>query len=150
LDDLVIEGADHAGFEHLDGRHAPLGHHAAKAKPHAAHHANAIESAAQKITKPEAAERKQLGLGKFTSLEKRVQSQMVEKIARHRVELGLAGRRDDHAEVLGAPLELRLDGEGFELTDRIPGYEGFLSRLKDVGVLSCEIAARRIQCLDSP
>src|SRR5205823_4792711 len=67
--------------------------------------------------------------------------EMLEEVARHLVQLWLAGSRDDHAKVERIPLELGLHRERFHLLDRIPGQKRLLRRLKDIGVLGAEVTA---------
>jgi hypothetical protein len=84
---------------------------------------------------------------KLAPLHDRVDGEMLEEIARHLVQLGLARRRNDHAEVEGVALELRLHGERLDFFFRIPGDEHLLGGLQDVGVLGGEITAGGLRAI---
>src|SRR5262249_54294987 len=145
LDDLVIQGADNARLDDLDlgnsrliARHAPR--HAADAAKttDAPNTSDAAEiEAAAKAAHPKeiGIGRHQFGLRKLPLRHEGEHGEFLEEIAGHLVQLGLAWGRDDHAEVVGPALELRLDGEGFDFGLRVPGEKDFLTRLLHVLLL---------------
>src|SRR5262249_24087605 len=146
FDDLVIERADDAGFENLDLRLAWL--FLAFGDRETALPAGRSRSLAA-TTKTTAKNRRlqdvqQLRVRKLTLLQDRVHRQMLEVIAWHLVQLRLARRRDDHAEIERVALELRLHGEGFDLFGLVPGDKHLLGGLQNVSVLGGEVAARRL------
>ena len=65
-------------------------------------------------------------MGELALLEDGVDGEVLEEVARHLVQLGLAGRGDDHAEVQRVALELRLDGERLHLSVSDDGLAGAL------------------------
>src|SRR5262249_46367187 len=88
--------------------------------------------------------KEQMGLRVLAPLEDREYRHLLEEIARHLVELGLARGWDHHSEVLGAALKLRLYGERLGFLVGIPGNERLLPRLLHVLVLGSEITTRRV------
>src|SRR5207248_1906636 len=74
-----------------------------------------------------------------------VDSEMLEEVAWHLVQLGLGWRRNHHAEVQRVSFKLGLHGEGLHLLDRVPGDEHLLRRLQNVRILCGEVAARRVR-----
>src|SRR5262249_10261327 len=86
---------------------------------------------------------KEFGLRLFALLEDGEDGEFLEEVARHLVQLGLAGRGDDHAEVQGVALELRLHREALDLLDGVPGDKDFLRRLQDVLVLRRKVTPAR-------
>src|SRR5262249_29858007 len=140
LDDLVIERADHAGLDHLDLGLAWCRNHPAKT---AADAAKAATQAAEAAT-AELTTRHQMRLRELAPLEDGVDGHFLEEVARHLVEFGFAGRGDDHAEVPGIALELRLHGERLDLFDRVPGDEHLLRGLLYVLILGREVATGRV------
>src|SRR5262249_46643291 len=87
-------------------------------------------------------QRQQFGLGLFPLLEDGEDGEFLEEIARHLIELRLARSGNDHAEVVGIALELRLDGEALDRLFGIPGDEPLLSRLLNVLILGAKVTAR--------
>src|SRR5262249_18845935 len=88
--------------------------------------------------------RQQLRLRLFPSLQNGEDSQLLEKIARHLIELRPHWRGDDHAEIEWVALEVGLRRDALDLLNGVPGDERLLRGLQDVLVLGREVAARRI------
>src|SRR5262249_50954009 len=85
-----------------------------------------------------------LVLAEVHRLEDGEDGEFLEEVAGHLVQLGLRRRRDDHAEVGGVPLELRLDGKRLYLLVGVVGEERLLGGLQDVLVLGRKVAAGRL------